>query len=629
MDLKKIKLVIWDLDNTFWSGIVSEGEIKSIPQNIELIKNLTDSGIINSICSKNTLEIAIEKLKELGVADYFVFPSIDWTSKGQRIHNLIEAMSLRAENVLFIDDEVTNLEEARYYSPEIMVSTPDGIQELFEFAVALEKSDLSHTRLQQYKLLEKKGIEQRKYDNNEDFLYASNVKATISDDCIPELARIHDLLTRSNQLNYTKKRISKEELKMLLESKTAQCAYISVSDKFGDYGIVGFYAMVGNRLDHFLFSCRIKGLGVEQFVYSKLNFPQLEIVGEVASKVEKTNPPLWINNSETAENVNEAVSDVTNNIPKTARFLFKSACDFSQAVGYIKNADLFHCEFDYVNVKRGNVITGHNHSVHIAALKEFSKSQKQEILDDCIFYDGGMFRGSIFNKKYDIVFLSTFPEAYAGIYKKKNSNIQVTAGSYLFPLTDETKWPGLIAGSLYSSSNKFTLDYLKEFSEKYEFMGKTTTADYRERINKILNDLDKHTKLCLILGVEFPCEKNSNPFFENRHVAHAQLNREVREFAQNNPRLILLDLNQIVKNQNDFGNNINEFSSRVNYDLSKKIISIIEKSVDTKMENYSSLLVFVNIFLKRTRQFAKQFIPRDNGLYLNLQNVYYKLSRKK
>jgi hypothetical protein len=219
-------------------------------------------------------------------------------------------------------------------------------------------------------------------------------------------------------------------------------------------------------------------------------------------------------------------------------------------------------------------------------------------------------------------------EAYAGIYKKKNSDIQVTIGSYLFPLTDKAFWPGLISGTHFSASNKFTEDYLKEFSQKYEFQGKTTPADYRERINKILNDLDKQTKLCLILGVEFPCEKNSEPFYKDRHISHAQLNREIRDMARDNPRIILLDLNETVKSQNDFTYNLNEFSSRVNYDLSKKIISIIEKAANMKIENYSSSLVYFDVFIERVKQFAKLLIPRDNHVYLNLQNVYSKLNRK-
>ena len=85
-----IKLVIWDLDDTFWKGTLSEGPIEAIDSNILLVKNLTERGIVNTICSKNDYELTVKKLQELGIDEYFVFKSIDWTPKGQRISLLIK-----------------------------------------------------------------------------------------------------------------------------------------------------------------------------------------------------------------------------------------------------------------------------------------------------------------------------------------------------------------------------------------------------------------------------------------------------------------------------------------------------------------------------------------------------------
>ena len=45
----KIKLVIWDLDDTFWSGTLTEGGVSPIASHIELVKKLTDCGIVNTI----------------------------------------------------------------------------------------------------------------------------------------------------------------------------------------------------------------------------------------------------------------------------------------------------------------------------------------------------------------------------------------------------------------------------------------------------------------------------------------------------------------------------------------------------------------------------------------------------
>lgn len=56
IDFQKIKIVIWDLDETFWKGTFSEENIIAIPENIQLVKDLTDMGIVNAVCSKNDSE---------------------------------------------------------------------------------------------------------------------------------------------------------------------------------------------------------------------------------------------------------------------------------------------------------------------------------------------------------------------------------------------------------------------------------------------------------------------------------------------------------------------------------------------------------------------------------------------
>ena len=92
MDFKKIKLVIWDLDETFWTGTLSEGNVSTPANNIALVKHLTDCGIINSICSKNNESEVLPELEKLGLQDYFVFKSINWEPKGQRVAALIKNM---------------------------------------------------------------------------------------------------------------------------------------------------------------------------------------------------------------------------------------------------------------------------------------------------------------------------------------------------------------------------------------------------------------------------------------------------------------------------------------------------------------------------------------------------------
>ena len=110
----KIKLIIWDLDNTFWKGTISEQEVEPDKRALDLVLMCAQKGIINSVCSKNDEEPCVNKLREMGVGEYFVFNSINWQPKGRRIKDTVAAMNLRSANVLFIDDNPQNLEEARY-----------------------------------------------------------------------------------------------------------------------------------------------------------------------------------------------------------------------------------------------------------------------------------------------------------------------------------------------------------------------------------------------------------------------------------------------------------------------------------------------------------------------------------
>ena len=293
-DITKIKLVIWDLDKTFWAGtITAEEPVTPIEKNISAVRKLTDAGIINSICSKNDFQPVKEKLVEWGIWNFFVFPSIDWTPKGERLKSLLADMGLRAENVLFVDDNASNLAESKFYLPEIMTLDAKNLDELYSAVDSLKISDAEHKRLNQYKILEKKQSAKKSAASNEAFLQNANIQLAISYDCKKNLERIAELVARTNQLNFTKRRDSKSALEKLVADERYNCALIFVRDKFGDYGAVGFYCLdtAENLLQHFLFSCRVLGMGVEQFIYAKLNFPKIEAVGEVASQLAFLPPP--------------------------------------------------------------------------------------------------------------------------------------------------------------------------------------------------------------------------------------------------------------------------------------------------------------------------------------------------
>ncbi len=108
-----VRLVIWDLDETFWKGTLTEGGIQEyVRAHHDIVIELARRGIISSICSKNDEAAILPILRDHGILDYFVFPSISWEPKGHRLASLIETAQLRPATVMFIDDNPNNRAEA-------------------------------------------------------------------------------------------------------------------------------------------------------------------------------------------------------------------------------------------------------------------------------------------------------------------------------------------------------------------------------------------------------------------------------------------------------------------------------------------------------------------------------------
>lgn len=612
IDLSKIKLVIWDLDDTFWKGTLSEGPIESITENLQLIRDLTDRGIVNTICSKNEYEPTVKQLQELGIDDYFVFKSIDWTPKGQRISQLIKDMGLRPVNCLFIDDNVVNLNEAQFYSKELMIAEPDAIGQLIDFCKAANASDSSHKRLNQYKVLEEKQKAKAEAGDNLQFLYSSNTKVEIHEDCKAKADRLFELINRTNQLNFTKNRCTREEFDATLADKDTNCGYVTVKDNFGDYGIVGFFAIKNNKCIHFLFSCRTIGQGVEQWVYSILGWPELQIVGDVVNIVEKVEAPAWINQQiECIQSVEEK---------SHAKIVFKGACDLRIMATFLKSDNIIE-EFTYVGLKRKNHIEHHNHSVNYLTLPFLPEEDKKMLLDDCVFNDEEMFDTKMYDKDVALIFLSTQIEPNLGIYRHKKKGVKIAWGEYSYPLTDSKNWAGYIDGSIFGANNNFTEEWLKEFSEKYEFVGNMTPEAFTGQLDKLLEKIQPNAKVCLLLGSEMPYEANTERAYEGRHLYYKQINTLLREYAKTHKRVWLIDFNDYLKGQEDFIDNINHYQRNIYYEASHKANEYINMATGHKVKEMGKWF----LLYEKIAATLGQSISRDSAIYKLLRKLYFKL----
>lgn len=578
---KDIKLIIWDLDDTFWSGVLSETDIIVNRDNIELIKTLSYSGIINSISSKNDEETVLKKLEEIenGLTQYFVFNNINWEAKGPQINDKIKKMNLRAENVLFIDDNPHNLEEALQFNEGLMTFGPQIIPELSRYIADKVKAeagsmDTTLSRLTQYHLLEQKCNEREKSDSNEQFLYDSEIVVDICFDCRPRIDRISELVERTNQLNYTKNRCNRDEIEKQISSDWNRSAYISVRDKFGDYGIVGFfcYNLFEKRMEHFLFSCRIMGMGVEQYVYSRMGFPNISVAEPVAIKLESGKTIDWIHEDTEKTIEQQKCGKVSDNRP---RILLKGPCDLSAIEQYLIGGCITS-EFNFVNNK-GFVTTGQNHSVHIFEGAVLDETELQKILEDAPFLIHEDFDTHLFDKEYNVVCYSLLPDCHAGLYKHKETGLFASFGSCNFDLTDEANWKGYIDGSIPNHFYPFTEEVLRSFKDSWVFEGTTPDDLLLYNLEYMYDNIPGRPMIILLLGSEIEYE-GDNAEFANHAERHQSINRLIEKFAVDKTRIRLINLTDFIKNQSDYEDSINHFSRRVYYDLATEVVKCINES---------------------------------------------------
>lgn len=584
--LDQIKLVIWDLDQTFWTGILSEGSVTAHQDKIDLIRELTDCGIINSISSRNNEGEALQALKQLGIADYFVFNNINWENKGEQIQRKLEDMHLRPENALFIDDDPRNLEEGKYYNPGLMTALPEVTDRLKEYVKGLERTDRQHRRLDSYKILEKRRREERSFSTKEQFLYESGITLEIHQDCIKEIDRIVELTARTNQLNFTKLREGREELQSLLQSENFRNGYVKVRDKFGDYGVVGFfsYDRQKERLRHFLFSCRIIGMGIAECVYRWLGAPEIEIAEPVAVRLGESISTPWIHIELAQTDTGSGAEDLREGRTNRIRVLLKGPCDMSAIESYLSGGDLT-TEFNYVN-DQGFITTGQNHSMHIWQSAMLTREQIADLIAEVPFIVPGDFQTSIFSREYHVICYSLLPDCHTGLYRSRKTGGYISFGSKNFDLTARENVKGYIDGSIVNHAFPFTEDIIARFARDWEFVGVTPGDDLIRNLDYMYTHALGAPMFILLLGSEIEYE-GINEEFANHAEHHKEINALVRAYARDKDRMRIIEMTDYIHSQDDYDDSINHFSRNVYYQLATTMCACINEQVGKLKRTYN------------------------------------------
>lgn len=278
---EKVKCVVWDLDNTLWDGILIETEnaedLRLKEGVLDTIKALDAKGIIQSAASKNDEAQAMEVLKKLGVDEYFIYPQIHWNAKSGSVRTIASSLNIGIDTFALIDDSVFEREQVASVLPSVRTYDIKNLPSL----LTLPEFDVPETKDGKNRRLMYKAEEQRNILKNSDnsdtveFLKKCNLRLDIFTPAEEEdILRCFELVNRTNQLNMSGLKYTKEQFNAMLGKDGVTNFAFSCQDNFGSYGIVGFgqYKIENDTVifTEFAMSCRVAGKYVESALFSRI-----------------------------------------------------------------------------------------------------------------------------------------------------------------------------------------------------------------------------------------------------------------------------------------------------------------------------------------------------------------------
>ena len=267
---QSIKCVVWDLDDTVWDGILLEDrEVKLRPHVVHILKTLDERGILHSIASRNDHDVAMAKLKELGIDEYFLYPQINWNSKAASIAQIAQDINIGLDAVAFVDDQPFEREEVAFSHGQVLCldsAKLDGILDRHELNPRFITEDSRLRRRMYMADIARNRVEADYVGPKEEFLATLGMIFTIAPCREEDLKRAEELTVRTNQLNATGYTYSYDELDELRRSPRHKLLIASLEDRHGTYGKIGLALVEKDgevwTLKLLLMSCRVMSKGV-------------------------------------------------------------------------------------------------------------------------------------------------------------------------------------------------------------------------------------------------------------------------------------------------------------------------------------------------------------------------------
>jgi FkbH-like protein len=275
-DARPVKVVVWDLDETLWTGTLAEdgaAGVRPRPEAVAAVKALDARGVLQSIASKNDAGEAMAALRGFGLAEFFLHPQIHWGPKSQSVAQIAAALDLGVDSFVFVDDQAFERAEvnARHPAVRLMAHTEVGGMlghAWFDLPATAESG-------QRRAMYQAEAARTQAFQSNPEdylaFLRGCAIRSQVRALDAADAERVYELSQRTNQLNFRGAKYSREAVQaMLAPSPDRLNLTVRCEDRFGDYGLIGFIAVdlaAGEITDLFM-SCRVQRKRVEQAVFA-------------------------------------------------------------------------------------------------------------------------------------------------------------------------------------------------------------------------------------------------------------------------------------------------------------------------------------------------------------------------
>lgn len=288
---KTVKLVVCDLDNTLWGGIIGDDGIEGVKLGgidpvgeafvdfQKYLLSLKNRGIILAIASKNEESVALEAIEKhpamvLKKEDFSKW-KINWNDKAENIRAITEELNLGLQSVLFLDDSSFERSRVREALPEVYVpELPESPIYYFKFLTGLSCfdqptiSEEDKMRNKFYKEEEVRKKEMHAVSSLDEWLHSLELKVVCDNYSDLNKKRVVQLLNKTNQFNFITRRMDQSGYDTFAAADNVRVKVISCKDKIGDYGIIGLVSYeIGEsevEIHDFVLSCRAMGREVEK-----------------------------------------------------------------------------------------------------------------------------------------------------------------------------------------------------------------------------------------------------------------------------------------------------------------------------------------------------------------------------